>query len=68
MKPYDLPIFTLNARGNVMLEVMRNYFDLTDDIMYRKIQEMHLATCQILQSKGVSYEQLRPGLVPIADR
>lgn len=35
MKPYDQPIFTLNARDNVMLEVMRDYFNLTSDVMNR---------------------------------
>lgn len=68
MNTYDQPIFTLNARGNVMLEVMRDYLNLTNDIMHREIQGMHVATCKTLQSKGISYERLRTGLVPLADR
>lgn len=68
MNPYDQSIFTLNARGNVMLEVMRDHFKLTTAVMHREIQEMHIATRKALQSKGIAYEQLRSGLVPIADR
>jgi hypothetical protein len=68
MKPYVQPIFTLNARGNVMLEVMRNYFKLTTAAMHREIQGLHLATQEVLQSKGIAYAQLKSGLVPIADR
>lgn len=68
MNPYTHPIFTLNARGNVMLEVMRDYFNLTNARMHREIQGMHVATCEALKSKGIAYQQLRAGLVPIADR
>jgi hypothetical protein len=68
MKPYDQPIFTLNARGNVMLEVMRDYFRLTNEHMHREIQGLHVATCEALRSKGIAYSQLKAGLVPIADR
>lgn len=68
MNSYDQPIFTLNARGNVMLEVMRDYFNLASDAMHREIQGMHIATCEALQSKGIAYGQLKAGLVPIADR
>lgn len=68
MKSYAQPIFTLNARGNVMLEVMRDYFRLTTAVMHREIQELHLATQEVLQSKGIAYAQLKSGLVPIVDR
>lgn len=68
MKPYVQPIFTLNARGNVMLEVMHDYFKLTTAAMHREIQGLHLATQEILQSKGIAYAQLKSGLVPIPDR
>lgn len=61
-------IFTLNARGNVMLEVMRDYFDLDSKVMRREIQMMHSATLDVLQSKGVDYSRLKPGLVPSTDR
>lgn len=51
-----------------MLEVMRGYFNLTNDMMHREIQRKHIATCEVLRAKGIAYEQLRAGLVPIVDR
>jgi hypothetical protein len=68
MKPYSQPIFTLNARGNIMLEVMRDYFDLTSDVMHREIQSMHVATQDVLATKGAPYAQLKSALVPAADK
>jgi hypothetical protein len=68
MKPYDQPIFTLNARGNIMLEVMRDHFNLSPTVMHREIQGLHLATQEALHSKGIAYAQLKSGLVPIGDR
>ena len=68
MKPYDSPIFTLNARGNVMLEVMRDYFNLDSKVMHREIQGMHLAVQRAFKSKGVIYSKLKNGLVPVSDR
>jgi hypothetical protein len=64
----EQPIFTLDARGHVMLEVMREYFKLTPEDMHREIQRMHAITQEVLHSKGVAYQQLRSGLVPTADR
>lgn len=68
MKPYEQPIFTLNARDNVMLEFMRGLFKLTTTVMHQEIQGLHIATQEILQSKGIDYAQLKSGLVPVADR
>ncbi|MEW8390467.1 MAG: hypothetical protein AB2651_01725 [Candidatus Thiodiazotropha sp.] len=68
MKPYELPIYTLNARGHVMLEVMRDYFDLSNQVMHREIQAMHLDTVKVLEEKGIPYNQLRPALVPSVDK
>ena len=33
------PVHTLNARGNVMLEAMRDYLRLTPERLLREIQE-----------------------------
>ncbi len=68
MKHYAQPIFTLNARDNVMLEVIRDYFKLPTAVMHREIQDLHVETQKILQSKGIAYGQLKSGLIPIADR
>ena len=58
------PIHTLNARGNVMLEVMRDYFKLTPNHMQREIQGMHRTLDDTLSKKGISYADLRSALVP----
>lgn len=62
------PILTLDARDNVMLEVVRDYFKLSDPVVRREIQGMHLATQKVLASKGIKYADLRAGLVPSTDR
>ena len=61
-------IFTLNARENILLEVARDYFSLTNPVIHREIQAIHFATQQILASKGIYYTDLRSGLVPSTDR
>lgn len=58
------PIHTLNARGNVMLEVMRDYFKLTPQHMQREIQGMRRTLEGTLSKKGISYSDLRSALVP----
>ncbi len=58
------PIHTLNARGNVMLEVMRGYFKLTPHHMQREIQSMRNILEDALSKKGISYSKLRTALVP----
>jgi len=62
------PILTINARENCFLEVMRDYFELSNPTVRSEIQYMHFATQQILAAKGVKYAALRSGLVPSADR
>jgi hypothetical protein len=62
------PIFTLDARDNIMLEVMRDYFKLTNPVVRCEIQDMHRETTRVLSVKGISYAELRAGLVPKADR
>jgi hypothetical protein len=58
------PIHTLNARGNVMLEVMRDYFKLTPNHMQREIQGIRRMLDDALSKKGISYADLRSALVP----
>jgi len=57
-------IHTLDARDNVMLEVMRDYFRLSPIHMFREIQGLRDATEEALAQKGISYAKLRPALVP----
>lgn len=62
------PVHTLNARGNVMLEVMRDYFKLSPDRLLREIQAMRNQVAETLQKKGVNYEELKSALVPDQER
>jgi hypothetical protein len=67
-KDPDITVHTLNARGNVMLEVTRNYFGLSAERMRREIAALHKRAVEVLASKGVAYAELRSALVPQADR
>lgn len=64
----NLPIHTLNARGNIMLEVMRDYFNITPDRMLIEIQGMRKEVAAVLKLKGVNYDELRAALVPNPER
>lgn len=64
----DVSIHTVNARGNIMLEVARDYFKLTPDHMRREIVGLHREVVALLRSKGIRYAELRSALVPQADR
>ena len=50
-----------------MLEVMRDYFKLSNPVVRDTIQGMHLEIQQVLASKGINYAELKSGLVPSAD-
>lgn len=62
------PILTLEARGNVMLESMRDYFKLSTGHVRNEIQKMHADLIEVLASKSVSYADLRGALVPATDK
>lgn len=47
-----------------MLEVIRDYFDLTPDVMFREIQGLLAETEQALLKKGIRYGSLKTALVP----
>lgn len=57
-------IHTLNARGNVMLPALREYFSLNDAQAFREIQRFHEDFVGILDAKGIDYEVLRSALTP----
>ena len=64
----DISVHTLDARGNIMLEVTRNYFGLSSERMRREILGLHKRAVDVLALKGVAYAELRSALVPQADR
>jgi hypothetical protein len=57
-------IHTLNARGNVMLSVLREHYAWTDARTFREIQRFHGDMLNILQEKGIDYASLRSALTP----
>lgn len=57
-------IHTLNARGNVMLSVLREHFSWTDAQTFREIQRFHNDFLNIIKSKGIDYNILRSALTP----
>jgi hypothetical protein len=58
------PVHTLDARGNVMLEVARNYLNLSPEQMLIEIQTLRRQLADVLKKKGVNYDDLRGALVP----
>lgn len=61
-------IFTLNARGNVFLDVMRDSFQVKSSRMFDLIQGMFAETKGILLQKKIDYARLKTALVPSTDR
>jgi hypothetical protein len=57
-------IFTLNARGNVILEVTKEYFSLSDEHMLRAIVDSHKRAVELLAQKRIDYANLKSALVP----
>lgn len=61
-------IHTLDARDNIMLEVLRDHFKLSPEEMFREIQQQRLDVEEILKRKGISYDLLKSALVPDRQR
>ncbi len=57
-------IHTLNARGNVMLPVLRERYSWTDSRTFREIRRLHSDFLDILRAKGIDYTSLRSALTP----
>lgn len=58
------PIYTLNARGNIFLEVTRDHFKLSPERMLREIQGLRQMVIDALALKGLKYENFKSALVP----
>ena len=63
-----ITVHTLDARNNVLLEVLRDYFKLTPERTHREIQDIVRSTSALLAKKGVDYGALRTALTPQQDR
>lgn len=57
-------IHTLNARDNVQLVVIKEYFNLTSEQMHKEIKAMYSLCCNTLKFKGVHYDGLKNCLTP----
>lgn len=57
-------IYTLNARGNVMLPVLKQVFQLTDQQSYQEIKQIFNDMNAILKAKGIAYKRLKLALIP----
>lgn len=64
----EVKIHTLNARDNIMLEVMRDYFSLSPDQMRREIQGALQMLESALCKKNIIYSDLKTALVPDTKR
>lgn len=60
-------IFTLNARGNVFLEVVSDVFAISQPRMMTEIQSMFRSTVRDLKKSGVDYAKLKTALIPSLD-
>lgn len=57
-------IHTLNARGNLMLAVIRDHCSWSDERTFKEIQRFHQDFLQVLSGKRISYDELRTALTP----
>lgn len=62
------PIHTVNSRSNVMLEVLRDHYEIAESRMKNEIQQMHSELIEILAAKKIDYTGLRSALVPSMDK
>jgi hypothetical protein len=62
------PVHTINARGNIYLEVVPEHLNLNTSSMLREIQAMRREVEEVLAAKGINYESLLSALVPSQKR
>lgn len=61
-------LHTLNARGNLMIEVTRKHFNVPPEQMHKEIQVLRHSVEEVLARKGISYDRLKTALVPDTKR
>lgn len=61
-------IFTFDAKGFLLYPVMKSHFELSDDDVYKTIQEGFELLLRQLAMKKISYESLKRALVPNQDK
>lgn len=61
-------IYTFNAKGCILYPVMKSYFELSDDDVYKTIQDGFKLLLDQLAIKKISYDSLKRALVPNQDK
>lgn len=61
-------IFTLNARDNICLDVVKGYFQLDESVIHNVINGSFKEFESILKRKKIDYKDLKNGLIPRLDR
>lgn len=57
-------IFTIDARDNILLEVMKLHFNLDDGQIYTEINSALQNLISILKNKGINYQDIKSALIP----
>lgn len=60
----DQTIFSIEARGNILLPMTRDHLGLDGPQMNAEIWRLFTLTKRILERKGIDYTKLKSGLVP----
>ncbi|NOS84062.1 MAG: hypothetical protein HOP31_02880 [Ignavibacteria bacterium] len=61
------PILTVNARDNVMFEVLSSYFNLSNEQTHAEINALFNKFVSLLQSKGIAYSDIKNALIPLKE-
>lgn len=61
-------IYTFNAKEFLLYPVMKSYFELSDNDVYKAIQEGFELLLKQLNRKKVSYDSLKSALIPNQDK
>ena len=62
------PVFTLNSREYIHLDLLREAFHASPEAMLGGIRALHEETQEILRRKGLNYASLRSALTPSVKR
>ena len=61
-------IFTIDARGNILLEVVQQTFGLTQQQMFSEINGLFRELLDVLAAKKIKYDNLKTALIPTPDK
>ena len=57
-------IYTIDARDNILLEVMKSHLGLDENRIYIEINNSLKYLISVLKNKGINYKDLKSALVP----